>query len=103
MTPPHILVLDDNPQIQKLFARVLDGLALVTTVATVRDALSEPGPFDLVFLDRMVPNGDGWKLQEHFAGTPTVLMSGSGVESPEFAKPFGPTAIREKVAEKLGQ
>lgn len=99
---PRILVLDDNPQIQGLFTRVLEGLALVTAVATIREALAAPGPFDLVFLDRKVPNGDGWKLQQHFSGTPTVLMSGSGVEEPELAKPFGPKAIREMVAEKLG-
>lgn len=99
---PKILVLDDNPQIQGLFERVLDGLARVTAVATIREALQAEGPFDLVFLDRIVPNGDGWRLREHFSGTQTVLMSGTGVADPEFAKPFGPTAIRAKVAEKLG-
>lgn len=99
----HILVLDDNPQIQRLFARALDGLAFVTGVTTIREALAAPGQYDLVILDRFVPNGDGWLLREHFAGTPTVLMSGGGTEKAELEKPFGPKAIREFVSGKLGR
>lgn len=99
----RILVLDDNPQIQGLFQRVLDGEAHVLGVSTIREALAAPGRFDLVFLDRVVPNGDGWALAQHFRGTPTVLMSGSGVDDPEFEKPFGPKAIHDIVRAKLGR
>lgn len=55
-----ILVLEDDATLRASLARLLraDGHD-VTTAATVAEALSAPGPFDVAILDLELPDGDG--------------------------------------------
>lgn len=98
----RILVVDDDLQVRKLMEHVLETQAYsVTGVGTVREAMVQDGPWDLLVLDRILPNGDGRKVAQHFAGTPTLYVS--GYEEADLRKPFRMTELVEKVAERIGR
>ena len=60
----RILIVDDDPQVLKLFAKILkDGGYSVKTEDSGQNALAsfeEDGPFDLVVLDLSMPAPDGF-------------------------------------------
>jgi CheY-like chemotaxis protein len=65
----RILVVDDDLDVLRLFTRVLhvcDDTLEVVTVSSGRQALGElrGSVFDLVFLDVVMPNMDGWQALE---------------------------------------
>src|SRR5512143_484597 len=58
----RILVVDDELMIRRLLQSALSGEGFaVITVGSVREALAEVerSPFDLIILDRVLPDGDG--------------------------------------------
>jgi len=87
MSPPraHILVVDDEPNIRKTLAGVLEdeGYA-VTGAGDAEEArpLLEEGRLDLLLLDVLLPGEDGLSLlrdlQRRELGPPVIMMSGHG-------------------------
>jgi len=97
----RILVVDDDAQVRGLMERVLElQQYAVIGVGSVHDALAQEGPWDLLLLDRILPNGDGKKVAAHFAGTPTLYVSGHA--DADLQKPFRAQELLAKVAERLG-
>lgn len=85
MAIEKILVIDDEPIIRKSFEELLRGKRYgVTAVGTLRSAekLLKRDPFDLIFLDVRLPDGDGTDLLGLIAKQPTrpltIMMSGFG-------------------------
>lgn len=85
MAIEKVLVIDDEPIIRKSFEELLRGKRYgVTAVATLRSAekLLKRDPFDLIFLDVRLPDGDGTELLGLIAKQParplTIMMSGFG-------------------------
>ncbi|HTP41031.1 MAG TPA: HD domain-containing phosphohydrolase [Nitrospiria bacterium] len=80
-----ILVVDDEPHIQRLCAEILQAKGYqVKTVTWARDALelSKTSPFDLLVTDLVMPEMDGlqliWMIREHLRELPTIVMTGQG-------------------------
>lgn len=78
----RILLVDDAPEIQFLVRRALDNRYLVETAASLdeaRKALSK-GVYDLVLLDVMLPDGNGFDFFEESRGqlgvTPVLFLTG---------------------------
>jgi signal transduction histidine kinase/CheY-like chemotaxis protein len=66
----RILVVDDNPDVLQLFRRMLylyDDTLEVVTASGGREALNElhTSPPDLIVLDILMPDIDGWQVLEH--------------------------------------
>ena len=111
MSPPAILIVDDDPALRQLAEGVLsDEGWKVKTVAdgpAALDALSA-GEFQLVVTDLMMPGMTGIELARHIhqnqPGTGIILMSGqatveSAVEAFQYGvldyllKPFSPAVL----------
>ena len=107
----RILVLDDEPIIQKilddLFRRKKYGVSVATTIAQA-EALLARDTFDLIMLDVRLPDGDGQQFLERVMALPekplVVMMTGHGsIESAVncmrtgafdyLIKPFSPSQI----------
>ena len=118
MTQPHILVIDDEPQIGRAVQRSLEagGLA-VTVAATGEDGLDQAAASapDLVVVDLGLPDIDGLRVIERlrsWSDVPVLVLSGAGdeptkVEALELgaddfvSKPFGVAELRARVAALL--
>ena len=82
---PHILLVEDEPQLADLVGRGLRSAGYEVTVAgdgLQALQLAEERPVDLVVLDWMLPGMDGISLARHldkagFADTPKLAMSAS--------------------------
>lgn len=81
---PHLLVVEDDPQIAQLLARYLGGNGLrISTVASgaaVR-AFAERASVELVLLDLGLPDEDGLQLLRLLQGqwqVPVIVVSGRG-------------------------
>ena len=64
-TQPHILVVDDDPEIRRLLGRYLDGQGLRVTLAASRHECEErlkDNNIALVVLDVMLPDGSGLEM-----------------------------------------
>jgi two-component system, NtrC family, response regulator AtoC len=111
MSLERILVLDDEPIIQKiladLFGRKKYTVSIAATLAQA-EALIARETFDLIMLDVRLPDGDGQQFLEHVMGLPekplVVMMTGHGsIESAVncmragafdyLIKPFSPSQI----------
>ena len=86
MSAPHILVVDDEPDIRTLVQEILEdeGHAVTTAEdgASARRALRERRP-DLILLDIWMPDLDGISLLKEWAEDdglpcPVIMMSGHG-------------------------
>lgn len=96
----RILVVEDDQQIRGLMEVLLEKAKhAAIAVGTVHEALVQEGPWDLLVLDRRLPNGDGKRVAEHFAGTPTVYVS--GYEDADLRKPFNMTQLLDLVSHRL--
>lgn len=78
----RILLVDDAPEIQFLVRRSLDNRFLVesaTTLEEARKALAK-GLFDLILLDVMLPDGNGFEFFEEMRSslgeTPVLFLTG---------------------------
>jgi DNA-binding response OmpR family regulator len=81
---PHVLIVEDDPEISALLSRYLVSQGFDISVAAdgtaLRDALAA-SPIDLVLLDLGLPGEDGFALtrylREHWQG-PVIIVSGRG-------------------------
>ena len=110
---PTIFVVDDEELIRSLVQRVLERRGYsVVTCPTAEAALHEPGPFDLLLVDLVLPEMDGRELTNalrlRWPQLPVILMSGYLAEDAPLPpppaiflqKPMLPGAVVEAV-EKL--
>ncbi|MFH1755142.1 MAG: sigma-54 dependent transcriptional regulator [Candidatus Latescibacterota bacterium] len=81
----HILVVDDEPNIRKLLAGVLEDEGYAVTGAgnaAQADAALAAGGIDLVLLDVQLPGVDGLRILERWqkeeTNVPVIMMSGHG-------------------------
>jgi len=82
---PHVLVVDDNTAILKLFERVLAGeeidVLCAASLEQARDFLARQ-PVDMVFLDLFLPDGNGMELlysiKKNSPDLPVVVITGHG-------------------------
>ncbi len=111
MSLERILVLDDEPIIQKILTELFGRKKYVVSVAGTiaqAEALIARDTFDLIMLDVRLPDGDGQQFLDHVMGLPekplVVMMTGHGtVESAVscmragafdyLIKPFAPSQI----------
>lgn len=88
MSARRILIVEDNADEAKRARDVLADSGYVVIVASsahiARQAAAEEAPFDLVFMDFQLPDGDGLRLLPalRLAGldAPVVLLTGNGSE-----------------------
>lgn len=109
---PHIVVVDDDPQIRQLLSQVLERYGFRATALEDGSRLpgyAEPGAADLVVLDLMLPGADGLSLCRQLRSrsqVPVIMLTARGepvdrivgleVGADDYlAKPFDP---RELVA-----
>ncbi len=105
MSTPHILVVDDEPDIRDLVRDILEDEKYSVTTAedasTARDALRDRRP-DLILLDIWMPDLDGISLlkewsQDRGLASPVIMMSGHGtVETAVEATRLGAYDFLEK-------
>jgi two-component system OmpR family response regulator len=81
-TSPHILVVDDDPEIRRLLGRYLDSQNLRVSLAADRRECEErlvDGRIDLVVLDVMLPDGSGLDicrdLRQRRPTLPVILLT----------------------------
>jgi DNA-binding NtrC family response regulator len=86
MKTPHILVVDDEPDIRQLVSEILEdenySVATAEDAASARQALRDRRP-DLILLDIWMPDLDGISLLKEWAEgrglpCPVIMMSGHG-------------------------
>ncbi|MGD9642819.1 MAG: response regulator [Elusimicrobiales bacterium] len=113
----NILVVEDDKQMQRLYARVLGGEGYRLTLADCAVdgcCLLENGSYDLVITDFRLGDGTGEEVMEAARGTKTMLVTGA-MEKPElealslrygltafFKKPFRLEELLSKIREALG-
>ncbi len=105
MSQPHILVVDDEPDIRTLVREILEdegySVATAENGATARSALRDRRP-DLVLLDIWMPDVDGITLLKEWSEDdglpcPVIMMSGHGtVETAVEATRYGAYDFLEK-------
>lgn len=110
MNEPHILVVDDNPEIREIIQILLDGEGFdVTQAANGDQALSLLGeqPFELIILDIMMPGLNGYQICRKIRETsnaPILFLSARTKDSDKtlgfssggddyLAKPFSYTEL----------
>ncbi|MEW5717805.1 MAG: response regulator [Chloroflexota bacterium] len=107
-TQPRVLVIDDNPAIQQLFERYLAPQQYqVLHAQSGADALrlaTEARP-DVITLDVMMPNMDGWQVLRALAQDPatakTPVVVCSVLREPETALALGARAYLKKPVDRL--
>jgi two-component system response regulator PilR (NtrC family) len=82
---PHVLIIDDEPDIRELLALTLSRMGLrsseAETVAEAREQLQQ-GSFDLCLTDMRLPDGNGIELirhiQQHHPELPVAMITAHG-------------------------
>ena len=76
-----LLLVDDEPELLKMIASILynDGFENIVTASTAADAIStaKNGSPDLVVLDVMLPDGDGFSVMREireFTNVPVIFL-----------------------------
>src|SRR5262245_31890523 len=86
-TSPHVLVLDDDPDVRSVLVEYLSGEdQRVTAVENGKDMLSviENEPIDLLMVDLRLPGEDGLALARRVRETtsiPILILSGKSAEA----------------------
>ena len=111
----HVLLLDDDPAIQRLVSKILKGDGYkVDVVGNGKDAITaiEKTPFDVILLDLMMPHEGGMTVMRHLreqtpqllqrvvllTATPeAVLRTMAGDIAAIVHKPFEPAHLLETV------
>jgi len=114
MKPPHILVVDDHPQIRDSVTRFLEKNGLRATSAKdaqEMDAKLALGQFDLMVLDVMMPGESGLSVCQRLAADsriPIILLTALGDETDRIvgleigaddyiSKPFNPRELLARI------
>lgn len=111
---PHILIVDDDPQIGELLSQYLEKHGYRVSLA--RDGremkkLQQKANIDLVVLDVMLPGEDGVSLCRHLrevSEVPIIMLSAAGEETDRvlglevgaddyLAKPFSPRELLARI------
>lgn len=86
-SPPHILVVEDDPLIRRAIADALRSEGYeATATGDGRRALDEivAIPFDLALLDIVLPGADGWTILDAIKreqpDTPVIMLTAKGSE-----------------------
>jgi DNA-binding response OmpR family regulator len=115
---PHILAVDDDPDIRKILVDYLSGQELrVTAVASGKEMLStlEKEPVDLLLLDLRLPGENGLELARRVRETssvPILILSGQSEEADRVmglelgaddyvTKPFSPRELLARIRAAL--
>ena len=117
--PSHILVVDDDDRIRDLPRRFLSNLGYHVTAANggvTAKKLLEQLVFDLIVLDVMMPQVDGFELLEHLRQTdkttPVIMLTARGETTDRIeglklgaddylTKPFEPEELALRIAAVL--
>lgn len=118
----RVLLVEDSPDFQVLVRRTLSGEFDLTSVSTSAEALREVErrPYDLILLDVVLPDGDGFQLCSRFRGmesmsaVPIIFLTGkTGVTDKVtgfslgaddyVVKPFEPLELLARVQAKLNR
>ncbi len=120
-TPGVVLVVDDDEGNREMLARRLERLGhRVTTAANGREAIDllQDGVFDLMLLDIMMPELNGYQVLEHLhenpelRGLPVIVLSASddsdkiarciGMGAEDYLpKPFDPVLLQARIGASL--
>ncbi|CAM4367835.1 DNA-binding response OmpR family regulator [Paenibacillus endophyticus] len=110
----HILVVDDDPHIRELIRVILQKEGLIVQEASDGQAAlaqMEQAPADMVILDVMMPNMDGWELcrelRKHY-DIPLLMLTAKGEMGDKvkgfnlgtddyLVKPFDPAELTVRV------
>lgn len=112
--PPHILVVDDHPQIRDSVTRYLEKNGLRATAAkdaVDMDAKLATGHFDLLVLDVMMPGESGLSVCQRLSAEkriPIIMLTALGEETDRIvgleigaddyiAKPFNPRELLARI------
>ena len=114
VTPEHLLIVDDDVQIQQLLTQYLSEQGYVVTAVgdgkAMDEALDAQTP-DLIILDLMLPGEDGLSLARRIrnhGNTPIIMLSARGEEMDKIiglevgaddylAKPFNPRELLARI------
>lgn len=114
MSTPHILIVDDDPEIRDLVSRFLVKHDLRTDTAANGQELFkklEVGSFDLIVLDLMMPGEDGLTLCRKIrsqSSIPIIMLTALGEDTDRIvglemgaddyiAKPFNPRELLARI------
>jgi CheY-like chemotaxis protein len=115
LEPRRILVVDDEPGIQRIFKRALANYGLVAEVAGNADEAMtrlEGGAFDVIVTDVNMPGADGIAFlricRERYPHIPVIVMSGRPSDAVMtralvagayryLVKPVMPSALRQVI------
>jgi len=114
MTPPTILLVEDDPALRTLTARALQENGYLVRPASAAPEMwlaLEAGPVDLVLLDIMLPGTSGIELCRQLrqrSGVPIIFVSAKGSETDRviglelgaddyLAKPFGTRELTARI------
>ncbi|MDH5672934.1 MAG: response regulator [Myxococcales bacterium] len=118
MSARTVLVVDDDPMLQKIYRRTLvrGGYAveLAADAGRAKELLGAGPRFDLVIADLGLPDVPGWALvewlREHHPSLPVIVASGEPADPHQatsadhyLEKPFETREVLRLVAELCGQ
>ena len=102
MSRLRILLVEDDPSLQKIMAAVLreatDGDVVVAS--TLIAAVTAPGPWNLIVVDRRLPDGDGLMAAKAYPDVPSVSVS--AYDGADIQKPFSMRVLKRIAREKIG-
>jgi DNA-binding NtrC family response regulator len=82
---PHVLLVDDDPQVVDLLTAILEGEDLaITSASTAAEGIAklDDSSYQAIFLDLIMPGGTGVDLlkavERQQLKTPVVLVTGAG-------------------------
>ncbi|HAT71280.1 MAG TPA: hypothetical protein DCS63_00505 [Elusimicrobia bacterium] len=73
----RILIVEDEPIVARLVAKILEGHnAHISTSATIKEteALLSKETFDIIILDRILPDGDGVRIFRKLRSSPDLRL-----------------------------
>jgi two-component system OmpR family response regulator len=114
-TAPHVLIVDDQPEVCDLLMEELTRRGCIVTcagsAAEMREALAAD-VFDLVLLDVVLPDEPGLPIIEDASQqpVPVILMSGYGAAAEQYGdghlpflgKPFRIEELLDIIEQKIG-
>lgn len=108
-----VLVVEDEPLVRRLIARVLEGAGYSVLLTTgPNDALSSEVEFDLLVTDLTMPDGGGRRvvreMRQRNPDVPVLYLTGftpdpSALDAPVLLKPFRPHELLEAIDHVLAE